>query len=207
MCRRRGTSPALLTRTSLVLLLGLGAQALATPLTPEGSGRRECGTGRREGAFDADIRSAIDEVAAIWPLSSSLIKAIIARESDFNPTALSSAGAIGLMQVLPSNARRLGLVPEALWSPRTNILAGARLLAVLLKHYRGDVISALVAYNARPRARLAPLPDNHETPAYVRAVLRLWDAYEKCGAGRVGASPARVPKPVPLSDPSDATSA
>jgi soluble lytic murein transglycosylase-like protein len=84
--------------------------------------------------------------------------------------------------VLPSNAQRLGFAPDALWKPAQNVLAGTRLLAVLLRHYQGDVISTLVAYNAGPRPRLAPLPDNSETPAYVRAVLRFWARFEKCEA-------------------------
>ena len=120
----------------------------------------------------------------MWLLPVSLVKAVIQVESAFRPEALSSAGAIGLMQVLPSNAWRLGFVPQALYNPTDNILAGTRLLAALLRHYQGDVISALVAYNARPRRRLAPLPDNGETPAYVRAVLTSWRSFERCTARR-----------------------
>jgi soluble lytic murein transglycosylase-like protein len=120
-------------------------------------------------------------------MPSSFIKAVIQRESGFNPAAVSKAGAIGLMQVMPANAPRVGLSKEALWEPRNNILAGVRLLAVLLRHYQGDVISALVAYNARPRPRLAPLPDNGETPPYVLAVLRSWAKFERCDASRAKA--------------------
>src|SRR5260370_1430259 len=81
------------------------------------------------------------------------------------------------MQVMPANARRLGVSPDDLWIPATNILAGVRLLAVLLRHYRGDVVSALVAYNARPRPLFAPLPGNSETPAYVLKVLAFYERY------------------------------
>lgn len=131
-------------------------------------------------AYDGEIRAAARAVASVWPLPVSFIKAVIRRESGFNPLALSPAGAVGLMQVLPSNARSLGLTPSGLWNPAANILAGSRLLAVLLRHYRGDVISALVAYNGRPRRRLARLPENGETPSYVRAVLRSWAAFARC---------------------------
>lgn len=130
--------------------------------------------------YDGEIRAAARAVAPVWPLPVSLIRAVIRRESDFKPLALSPAGAVGLMQVMPYNARPLGLPPSALWNPAANILAGSRLLAVLLRHYRGDVISALVAYNARPRRRLAPLPNNGETPSYVRAVLLSWAAFARC---------------------------
>jgi soluble lytic murein transglycosylase-like protein len=145
------------------------------------------------GPYDAAIEAAVGQVASVWPLPTGLVKAVIARESAFEPMAVSSAGAVGLMQVLPSNARRLGFGPEELWSPAANILAGTRLLAVLLKHYQGDVISALVAYNARPRRPFAPLPDNGETPAYVRAVLRFWLGFQSCEALAVS---RRQPKPL-----------
>jgi soluble lytic murein transglycosylase-like protein len=169
------------TRTSIVLGLLNGGLALGAPHTRSASDAW-CGAGRN--AYDRDISAAVQSVASVWSLPSSLIKAVIQRESAFNPTALSRAGAIGLMQVLPSNAVRLGLAQEALWTPRDNILAGTRLLAVLLRHYQGDVISALVAYNARPRPRFAPLPDNGETPFYVRAVLRSWASFERCAGQR-----------------------
>ena len=136
------------------------------------------------GRYEPAIEAAVREVAPVWPLPTSLIKAVVLIESDFRPAAVSAAGAVGLMQVLPSNAQRLGFEPGALWFPAENLRAGTRLLAVLFKHYRGDVISALVAYNARPRRRLAPLPDNGETPRYVRAVLRAWARFERCGARR-----------------------
>lgn len=157
---------------------------VAAPAMGEPSSARraklECASLNAKTTFDTAIGAAVMEVGRVWPVPPSFIKAVIQAESAFRPEALSSAGAIGLMQVLPSNASRLGLAPEALWNAANNILAGTRLLAVLLRHYRGDVISALVAYNAHPRRRLAPLPDNGETPAYVRAVLQLWADFERC---------------------------
>jgi hypothetical protein len=176
------------TRASLTLALLIGTPAMCAKPQPNSVTGTECGNRRLKGVYDADISAAVLEVASIWPVPRSFIKAVIQRESAFNPTALSSAGAIGLMQVLPSNAPRLGLAPGALWNPRKNILAGTRLLAVLLRHYQGDVISALVAYNTRARRRLALLPDNSETPSYVRAVLNSWATFERCeaqGRGRV----------------------
>jgi len=68
--------------------------------------------------------------------------------------------------------------------PRLNILAGTRLVAVLLRHYQGDVVSALLAYNARPRPIFAPLPENGETELYVRAVLEAWTRFQRCERGR-----------------------
>jgi soluble lytic murein transglycosylase-like protein len=75
------------------------------------------------------------------------------------------------MHLMPDMAKRVGIAETELFEPRRNILGGVRLLAVLLRHYEGDVVSALVAYNARPRPLFAPLPRNRETPAYVFRVL------------------------------------
>jgi soluble lytic murein transglycosylase-like protein len=127
--------------------------------------------------FDGEISAAVEDVRAIWPVPAALVRAVIRQESAFEPRARSSAGAIGLMQVMPGNAVKLGFTEAELWEPAKNVLAGTRLLAVLLKHYDGDLISVLVAYNARPRRLGAPIPRNGETPLYVRAVLRYFAAY------------------------------
>lgn len=148
-----------------------------------------------EHRYDAAIATAVADAAHVFVVPRSLVRAIIRRESSFRPHALSRAGACGLMQVMPANAARLGVGLQELWDPTKNVLAGTRLLAVFLKHYRGDVISALVAYNARPRRLFAPLPRNGETPEYVRHVLAYYEAYERegprtvpVGSGRSGSS-------------------
>jgi len=128
--------------------------------------------------YRQEIAEAVAEVQDIWRVPVSLVQAVIRQESAFNSRALSKAGAIGLMQVMPFNAERLGFTPEELWEPAKNVLAGTRHLAVLLRHYDGDLISALVAYNARPRPLGAPLPRNGETPAYVARVLRFFREHQ-----------------------------
>lgn len=75
------------------------------------------------------------------------------------------------MQLMPRTARRVGIPESELFNPRLNVLGGVRLLAVLLRHYEGDVVSALVAYNAGPRSPLSAIPLNGETPAYTWKVL------------------------------------
>jgi soluble lytic murein transglycosylase-like protein len=132
--------------------------------------------------YATEIAAAVRDVERVWTVPPALVRAIIQAESGFQPQALSAAGAIGLMQVLPRNAGRLGVQPGQLWEAGPNVLAGTRLLAVLLRHYRGDVVSALVAYNARPRRRFAPVPENGETAGYVRQVLASWRDAEWCGS-------------------------
>jgi soluble lytic murein transglycosylase-like protein len=121
--------------------------------------------------FEAEIDAALAETSSIYPVPKALVVAVISVESGFRPRAVSRAGAKGLMQLMPYTARRAGIAEADLFDPRKNVLGGVRLLAVLLRHYQGDVISALVAYNAGPRRPLAPLPQNGETPAYVFRVL------------------------------------
>ncbi len=128
-------------------------------------------------AYDADIAEAVADVVHIYPVPPALVKAVIRRESNFNPNAVSQVGAIGMMQLMPYTAKKVGLQVSDLWVPKKNILGGTRLLSALLQYYEGDVISVLTAYNARPREPLAPLPKNGETPEYVAAVLRFYEEY------------------------------
>jgi soluble lytic murein transglycosylase-like protein len=139
-------------------------------------------------AYDEDIALAIADVARVYPVPPALVKAVIRRESNFNPNAVSQVGAIGLMQLMPYTAKKVGLRVSDLWVPKTNILGGTRLLSALLQYYDGDVIGALSAYNARPREPLAPLPKNGETPEYVQAVLRFYEEYNGAPLQRQGQS-------------------
>jgi soluble lytic murein transglycosylase-like protein len=136
------------------------------------------GNGRQDG-YAAAIDAAVRDVADLYPVPPALVKAVIRRESAFNPRAKSRAGAIGLMQVMPFNARKVGLREAELWDPERNILGGTRLLAALLRYYNGDMVAALAAYNAKPRNPFAPLPNNGETPEYVTMVLRYYDEYAR----------------------------
>jgi soluble lytic murein transglycosylase-like protein len=124
--------------------------------------------------FDSEIAAAVADVQTVWPVPAALVRAVIRQESNFDPHAKSPAGAIGLIQLMPANGAKLGFTEAELWEPAKNVLAGTRLLAVLLKHYGGDLISALVAYNAHPMKLGAPIPRNGETPSYVARVLRFW---------------------------------
>lgn len=129
-------------------------------------------------AFLEEIDAAVADVRTVYAVPPALVRAVIQQESAGNPKALSPVGAVGLMQVMPFNATKLGLKSEKdLWVPRLNILAGVRLLAALLQHYRGDVVSALVAYNSGPKAP-ARVPSNGETPGYVVNILALYKRFQ-----------------------------
>lgn len=75
------------------------------------------------------------------------ILAMILQESSLNAKAQSKKGAIGLMQLMPSTARAIGVSRSALYNPRTNIIAGIKYFAYLKQYYKGDIKKATIAYN------------------------------------------------------------
>jgi soluble lytic murein transglycosylase len=121
----------------------------------------------------------ISEAAKRHGLSSSLIKALIHVESYFNPKAVSTKGAIGLMQIMPENLQSLNINDP--FDPWENIMGGARYLKSMLERFRGELPLALAAYNAGPTAveRYRNIPPYPETEAYVKKVMRFFRHYKK----------------------------
>ena len=113
---------------------------------------------------------AIAEAATRYKLDPNLIRAIIHTESAFNPFAVSSAGALGLMQLMPDLAEELNVANP--FDPRENILAGSRYLRDLLDLHHGNVNLAVASYNAGPGAvaKYRGIPPYHETRNYVKSV-------------------------------------
>ena len=143
--------------------------------------------------YEAEVSAAIEDVRDVWPVPPALVRAVIRTESAFNPRAVSHAGAKGLMQLMPETAARVGIAERDLFVPARNILGGVRLMAALLKHYRGDVISALVAYNSGPKAS-GVVPSNGETPAYVLRILQFWREYDPASGPGAKTSSTRSAK-------------
>ena len=117
-----------------------------------------------------DIERLIDQVAQKVSLAPELIRSIVAAESDFQPHAVSPAGAQGLMQLMPATAKELGV--EDSFDAEQNLLGGSVYIKQLLKKYDGDLDKALAAYNWGPgnvdRKGLDRMPE--ETRNYLSKV-------------------------------------
>ena len=123
------------------------------------------------------ILKAVSESSQNYNVNESLIKAIIMQESSFSPTALSHAGAQGLMQLMPGTADYLGVSNP--WDIRENIDGGTRLIGQYLDDYDGNLELALAAYNAGPGAvsKYGGIPPYSETQNYVKKVIGYFDKY------------------------------
>lgn len=121
-------------------------------------------------AYDRLIREAAD----LYRLEPALIRSVMHTESAFDPTAISSAGAMGLMQLMPEIADAFDV--DDPFDPRQNIMAGARLLRELLDQHHGNLVLTIASYNAGPTAiarnggKVPPFP---ETRNYVKRVTAL----------------------------------
>lgn len=120
-----------------------------------------------------DVDHIIDAAAREHGVSRHLIRAIIETESEFDPLAVSSRGACGLMQLMPGTLRRFGVAD--CFDVRENVAAGTRFLKALLIRYEGSIALSVAAYNAGEGAvaRHRGIPPYGQTRAYVRRVQAL----------------------------------
>lgn len=122
-------------------------------------------------ASKSQILNVVNQVAEKHGVDEKLVQALIKQESGFNPNAKSKAGAMGLMQLMPSTAKNLGVQDP--YNVVQNVEGGVKYLKSMLNKYNGNVILALAAYNAGPGAvdKYDGVPPYKETQNYVRNIL------------------------------------
>jgi hypothetical protein len=119
----------------------------------------------------AEFNEHIEAAAAWHGVPVPFVRAVIQTESQFDPRAVSSVGAQGLMQLMPATARRFGVVDP--FNPQQNIFGGVRYLRWLLDKFGGDQTLAAAGYNAGENAviRHKGVPPYRETQGYVRKIM------------------------------------
>lgn len=143
-------------------------------------------TGQFEPFSSADgYEDLIQSASERHQLDADLIRAVIRAESNFNSSARSHKGAMGLMQLMPETARLHNVIDA--YDPVDNIEGGVRHLRMLLGRYQGDLQLSLAAYNAGSQAveKYRGIPPFLETRDYVRRVLQYYDSYRNGGVRTV----------------------
>ena len=123
--------------------------------------------------ISGDTNSLIKEAAARYQVDPRLVAAVAQTESGGNQEAVSPAGAVGVMQLMPETAAGLGVNP---YDKRQNIEGGAKYLGQMMDTFGGDVQKAVAAYNAGPQAvkEYNGIPPYRETQDYVNKVLDIY---------------------------------
>ncbi len=155
----------------------------ATNLAPSPTGAPGAATGRFSGNEPESLKERealygpfIEEAAELYKLPFEFIAAVIRVESNFRYRVTSSAGAMGLMQLMPVVVREMGV--DDPWDPRANVMGGARLLRTLADRYEGDMVKVLAAYHAGAGAvKSADGIPFEATESYVRTVLDRYYEY------------------------------
>ena len=142
----------------------------------------------------AQLSEMVDRIAGQQGVEAPLVHSVILAESNYNAAAVSSKGAQGIMQLIPSTARRFGV--SNTFDAADNILGGVRYLRFLLDYYHGDYTKSIAAYNAGEGAvdKYHGVPPYAETLGYVRTVAKHLNAarQNQAHAPVIEAGPAAV---------------
>ncbi len=175
---------------AIILMTAIVLPALSSPLPAEitqhvsrdgtieyRNSRKAAASGTRH-EFSSPHTALIETISQEENIDPYLVKCVIKVESNFNAGAVSTAGAMGLMQIMQDIARDYGVKDP--FNPRENITAGVKHLKYLLAYFKGDTTLALAAYHAgagRVKKHMA-VPPIKSTVEYVNSVLRLYEKNE-----------------------------
>lgn len=147
-----------------------GAAQMDISQAAEGGFREKLGAAAAKSSSQS-LDPIFREASATYGVPVKLIKAVAKAESNFNPMAVSKAGASGVMQLMPATARGLGV--QNIFDPRENIFGGVRYLRERLDEFGGNVELALAAYNAGSGnvKKYGGIPPFQETQNYVKKIM------------------------------------
>lgn len=135
---------------------------------------------QRAATTERKVKAWATEIGHRVGVSPALLVSVAKAESDFDPLAVSSVGAMGMMQFMPDTWAQYGR--GSIFDPRDALFAAARYLRALLRRYKGNVRLALAAYNAGPKQvseHHYRLPPFAETKNYVDKVIQYWRQYRR----------------------------
>jgi soluble lytic murein transglycosylase-like protein len=159
----------------------IGLVSSASVPTDEPVTAVRCKARYHSGVGNLELERAVIRAAQQHHIQPALLLAVMKAESSFNPTVISKAGAVGLMQLVPETAIRHGV--RNLYDTNENVTGGAKHLRYLLDRFHGNIRLALAAYNAGERKvdRYRQIPPYKETQDYVKKVLIYYRSYKKDG--------------------------
>jgi hypothetical protein len=146
------------------------------------------------GYIPASLNRLVEQTASRFQVDPELIRAIIRVESNYDPKAVSSKGAMGLMQLIPATAQRFGVARP--FDPKQNLEGGINYLRYLLELFGGDLSLSLAAYNAGEHSvqRWGGIPAIPETQNYVQKVTSIYQTGNATGTARSASKrPAQEP--------------
>jgi len=160
---------------------GLTSQLKDLPTTAQVNANPIASASKAKGSTVGSLENVIYSMAQKYGVDPSLIQQVVKAESGFNTNASSSAGAMGLMQLMPGTAASYGV--QNAYDPTQNLDGGTHFLKDLLDRFQGNVPLSLAAYNAGPGAveKYQGVPPYKETQAYVQKIMtglknQAWEA-------------------------------
>lgn len=146
---------------------------------------------QRKKVFFTRYNSIIKQKASKYKLDHRLVSAVVQVESQFNPKAVSRSGAVGLMQLMPSTAKQLGV--HNAYDPYQNIEGGTKYLRYLVERFKGNVTFALAAYNSGPLnvEKYGNVPPFKETKRYIKKIYSIYKGKRRINLSASGGNRIR----------------